>query len=116
MFVGHKTVGDIVNFLRATENFCLQSMQSRCIWRAHALLVLRAALLKQIGWHTKSFSTFPFFPDMTHWNKGLFFMRPALLGSISPKITVIECIENTLEWTCHSPLHYSLKICEETSS
>ena len=52
---------------------------------------------------------------MTHWTKGLFFMRPALPGSISPKITVIECIENTLEWTCHSPLHYSLKICEETS-
>ena len=42
-------------------------------------------------------------------------MRPALFGSISPEITVIECIENTLEWTCHSPLHYSLKICEETS-
>ena len=52
---------------------------------------------------------------MTHWTKGLFFMRPALPGSISPKITVIECIENTLEWTCHSPLHYSLKICVETS-
>ena len=42
-------------------------------------------------------------------------MRPALPGSISPKITVIECIENILEWTYHSPLHYSLKICEETS-
>ena len=42
-------------------------------------------------------------------------MRPALPGSISPKITVIEYIENTLEWTCHPPLHYSLKICEETS-
>ena len=42
-------------------------------------------------------------------------MRPALPGSISLKITVIEYIENTLEWTCHPPLHYSLKICEETS-
>ena len=48
---------------------------------------------------------------MTHWAKGLFFVRPALPGSISPKITVIECIENTLEWTCHSPLHYSLRAC-----
>ena len=35
---GHKTVGDIVNFLRATENFCLQ-INAKQVYLAGALVL-----------------------------------------------------------------------------
>ena len=45
------------------------------VYLAGALaLSFKTALLKQIGWHTKSFSTLPFFPDTINWTKGHFFL------------------------------------------